>query len=179
MAALHRTETRDVSTVTDLARAVLFEPGITLSFGVTMSLAHLFLARAIRTTAAYAAFVIVLCALVLPAVAFADEADPGQQPPWITTQEGVNQAPWVTLKAPSKADPDMWTALATDLEGDQDLQYYWDFGDGSFSREQAVVHRYSEPGVYTITLSVADSRGATTLASKTVLIHMGAVAARR
>jgi len=43
----------------------------------------------------------------------------------------------------------------------------WDFGDGGSSASQTAVHTFTEPGIYTVTLTVTDSEGAsacTTLA---------------
>jgi PKD repeat protein len=39
------------------------------------------------------------------------------------------------------------------------LNYYWDFGDKTSSREMNPTHRYKEPGVYTVVLTVTDSYG--------------------
>jgi beta propeller repeat protein len=37
--------------------------------------------------------------------------------------------------------------------------WYWDFGDGSTSTEQNPSHTYTEPGLYTVQLSISNSRG--------------------
>jgi len=42
-----------------------------------------------------------------------------------------------------------------DPNGDE-LQYQWDFGDGTESSEGNVRHTYTSPGVYTVSLSVSD-----------------------
>ena len=40
--------------------------------------------------------------------------------------------------------------------------YYWDFGDGATSTEQAPVHVYMEPGIYTVSLTVNGPGGTDT-----------------
>jgi uncharacterized repeat protein (TIGR01451 family) len=39
------------------------------------------------------------------------------------------------------------------------LTYYWDFGDGTDSTEMNPVHKFLDPGVYTVTLTVTDDDG--------------------
>jgi PKD repeat protein len=46
-----------------------------------------------------------------------------------------------------------------DPEGD-DLDYFWDFGDGSNSTQKRTIHSYEKTGVYTVTLKVTDEFGA-------------------
>ena len=41
--------------------------------------------------------------------------------------------------------------------------YLWDFGDDSTSTEPAPNHKYAQPGVYTITLTVTGPGGSNTL----------------
>ncbi len=73
-----------------------------------------------------------------------------------------------TLKTAVKAD---FTTLTTDRAhvkttdtvefinttlpaSDNTLYYFWDFGDGTTSNEASPKHRYSNPGTYTVTLTV-------------------------
>lgn len=44
----------------------------------------------------------------------------------------------------------------TNLSTGDDVTYVWSFGDGSFSSQTDVQHSYSQPGTYTITLTVQD-----------------------
>ena len=37
--------------------------------------------------------------------------------------------------------------------------YYWDFGDGHYSKEEYPVHAYAMPGVYKVSLSIRDDGG--------------------
>jgi hypothetical protein len=48
-----------------------------------------------------------------------------------------------------------------DLDGDFPLSFLWDFGDGASNPEESPVHTYSTAGIFTVTLTVTDSRGAT------------------
>jgi PKD repeat protein len=55
----------------------------------------------------------------------------------------------------------------------------WNFGDGSTSTAQHPTHTYSSPGVYTVSLRVTDSTGATDTETKTGLIAVGQAAPLR
>ncbi|HSM02547.1 MAG TPA: PKD domain-containing protein [Acidimicrobiia bacterium] len=58
--------------------------------------------------------------------------------------------------------------LSTDLDGD-DLEYLWDFGDGSTSTASGLlVHIFHEPGEYVVELTVTDPEGASDSQSETV-----------
>lgn len=39
------------------------------------------------------------------------------------------------------------------------LEYFWDFGDGSFAEGNNVAHRFEEPGTYEVTLVTRNGRG--------------------
>src|SRR5439155_21290792 len=54
----------------------------------------------------------------------------------------------VTFDATASTDPDGSIA-----------SYSWDFGDGTGDQGVSVVHAYTAPGTYTITLTVTDNRG--------------------
>lgn len=60
-------------------------------------------------------------------------------------------------------------ANAQDAEGDA-LAFSWDFGDGGTSDKASPSHVYQQPGTYTVTLTVEDTRGGTTTESFTVEI---------
>jgi uncharacterized repeat protein (TIGR01451 family) len=47
---------------------------------------------------------------------------------------------------------------ATDANGDS-ITFLWDFGDGVTSTQERPSHVYTEPGTYTVSLTVTDSRG--------------------
>ncbi|MDN4165664.1 PKD domain-containing protein [Cytophagales bacterium LB-30] len=44
----------------------------------------------------------------------------------------------------------------TDASANSDNSWSWDFGDGNTSTEQNPIHIYTEPGVYTVSLSIAN-----------------------
>lgn len=55
-----------------------------------------------------------------------------------------------------------------------DPQWLWNFGDGSFSIQRNPVHVYSQPGIYTVTLTVTTTAGSDTLIKENyVEIHEG------
>jgi gliding motility-associated-like protein len=50
--------------------------------------------------------------------------------------------------------------------------WYWEFGDQGTSTFSAPVYTYMNPGIYTVTLTVADSKGCTDVESKVIDITM-------
>ena len=63
-----------------------------------------------------------------------------------------------------------FTDGSNDPEGG-DLNYSWDFGDGSSSELRNPSHEYGEAGEYTVVLTVSDDEGASDSASVAVLIE--------
>jgi len=57
---------------------------------------------------------------------------------------------------------------SVDADGDT-LSYRWDFGDGTTSEGARAVHRYTQGGVYTVTLEVDDNSGTACSTSKALL----------
>jgi PGF-CTERM protein len=62
-----------------------------------------------------------------------------------------------------------FSSVVTD-ENDDDVDYLWDFGDGTTSSQTAPGHIYTEKGTYTVTLTVTDSRGGVSTDTFTVEI---------
>jgi PKD repeat protein len=64
------------------------------------------------------------------------------------------------------------TLTATDNSSDdgQITRYGWDFGDGTTGNGSAVVHVYAKAGVYLVTLTVTDDRGASNSTSDNVTV---------
>jgi len=53
------------------------------------------------------------------------------------------------------------------------IDYQWDFGDGTFENSTipSVIHTFTKPGVYTVTLAVLDESGNANSASTSVVVH--------
>ncbi len=96
-----------------------------------------------------------------------------------------------TVNVPSLAvTPIIATPTATGSEinftasaqGGQNLQYKWDFGDGTletaFSSSPAINHIYTSPGRFTVTLTVTESGGDTVLSTFIQAIHQPLTANR-
>ncbi len=77
--------------------------------------------------------------------------------------------------SPSSAYEDeniLFTACGADTAGDlKSLKYSWDFGDGSKGAGMEVVHNYTHPGIYTITLKIEDNNGAIAEIKKRIKIY--------
>ncbi|RLF48449.1 MAG: hypothetical protein DRN19_06590 [Thermoplasmata archaeon] len=72
---------------------------------------------------------------------------------------GVRQE--ITFNASSSYDPD-----------GQIVKYEWDFGDGTTVEGKVVTHHYTEPGEYTVSLTVSDDSGLTNSTSTTIRITL-------
>jgi len=81
-----------------------------------------------------------------------------------TSEPCGNRAPAVTASAaPTSGRAPLtvsFTADGSDPDGDQ-LDYVWDFGDGSVSQERNPDHTYSAPGTYTARVTATDPWGET------------------
>jgi PKD repeat protein len=98
----------------------------------------------------------------------------------ITVEERPNQPPtadfsW-TPAEPEAGEEVTFTATAEDPDDPPDtpLTYAWDFGDGATlpaaEDNQEVTHTYTNPGTYTVTLTVRDARGAETQVGKEITV---------
>lgn len=104
----------------------------------------------------------------------ADVFNPGISTDFAEAQVCVvdNEPPVAAFANPSGAQPGEGVAF-TDLSHDSDgfiVDWYWDFGDGTASREQSPMHRYLSPGTYIVRLTVLDHRGATDSITHTVTV---------
>ena len=54
------------------------------------------------------------------------------------------------------------TVQFTDLSSGSINSWYWDFGNGSISTEQNPSHTYTDPGTYTVSLTVTGPGGSKT-----------------
>ncbi len=89
--------------------------------------------------------------------------DPGGGP--------ANQAPLAAVTATNTGATFTFSAAgSTDSDG-RITGYAWDFGDGSApAAGEQVVHAYAAAGTYTVTLTVTDDDGATTTATRQVVV---------
>ena len=80
----------------------------------------------------------------------------------------------VDVEVPPNTDPDAVASVdcvdascefdgsgSSDPDGDDIVEYAWDFGDGASSAQESGSHTYAASGPYTVTLTVTDARGAT------------------
>jgi LPXTG-motif cell wall-anchored protein len=93
--------------------------------------------------------------------------DPGGNP----GGNPANQAPLAAVTATNTGATFTFSAAgSTDSDG-RITGYRWDFGDGSAPAEGAdVTHPYAAAGTYTVTLTVTDDDGATTTATRQVVV---------
>ncbi|QSG05494.1 PKD domain-containing protein [Halapricum desulfuricans] len=73
------------------------------------------------------------------------------------------------------ADPDPTENITVDATSSSDpdgniTSYRWDFSDGTTASGPSTNHSYSEEGVYTVSLTVTDDRGAATTVSEQVTV---------
>ena len=83
-----------------------------------------------------------------------------------TPPTAVNPGVLLTLDASASMDPDGFIVSSD-----------WDFGDGNLGSGNPVTHQYPASGTYVVTVTVTDNGSLTSLASGTVLVNAGPVAA--
>lgn len=81
---------------------------------------------------------------------------------WAIRLQG-NRAPVAAIgyspDFPNKRKPiSFWGTSSTDPDGDEIVDYRWDFGDGTTGAGAVVSHTYAQAGNYTVTLVVTDGR---------------------
>lgn len=83
-----------------------------------------------------------------------------------------NRAPQAAFtfapERPSVDEPIRFDAAGSSDPDGRIAQYDWDFGDGSSAQGEAVTHRYSADGTYTVTLTVLDDDGSTGRLRRTI-----------
>ncbi|SLM31512.1 exported hypothetical protein [Desulfamplus magnetovallimortis] len=86
-------------------------------------------------------------------------------------ESDVNHAPTVSIKVSTiQGTPQFevaFQAVASDPDGTI-VSYVWDFGDGTSGSGEEVTHSYSASGLYNVTLTVTDDKGATSSASTAI-----------
>lgn len=124
-------------------------------------------------------------------IGVADHANTGNRLYWTQDfgrQQGVDACPApgptpggnpspvaiITVRPLSGAAP-----LQVELDASQSydpdgkiVRYLWDFGDGSSGSGEIVQHQYTDPGTYSVSLTVADDGGAMTTRTKEDMISV-------
>lgn len=81
-----------------------------------------------------------------------------------------NNPPAVDFSYESKKKFIMFTDHSTDSDGNI-VSWFWDFGDGETSTEKNPSHRYRKAGDYSVTHSVTDNGGESSLTSQNVSVE--------
>jgi hypothetical protein len=71
---------------------------------------------------------------------------------------------------PTTEDTVQFMDMSTDPDGEI-VSWSWDFGDGTTSELQDPQHRFTQPGSYTIKLTVTDNEGATATKTREIFVR--------
>jgi PKD repeat protein len=82
----------------------------------------------------------------------------------------VTQPPVADFNGSPQSGDAPLTVAFTDLSTNSPIDWVWTFGDGATSTEQDPIHTYSDPGVYTVTLTVANEFGSDTQTKSNYII---------
>jgi gliding motility-associated-like protein len=82
----------------------------------------------------------------------------------------VNPIPAADFSGPQSGCVPQVVAFTDSSQGA--LFYQWQFGDGSVSSQQSPVHVYSQPGVYSVTLTVTSANGCTNTQIQNAIINV-------
>ncbi|TMO03417.1 S8 family serine peptidase [Pseudoalteromonas sp. S558] len=100
-------------------------------------------------------------------------ADTGNINTWSLTFSALGEVSSQPPRADFTVDTQGLTALFVDTSSDVNsdiTQWSWNFGDGATSADPRPVHTYSEPGSYTVELTVTDSEGNTDTSTQIVVV---------
>lgn len=101
----------------------------------------------------------------------AGDSDPSNEA--CATTERELEAPQADFtfspSSPTIEDTIQFTDRSRDPDG-QIERWQWDFGDGSSSTQQNPTHRYTQPGSYTVSLTVTDDDGLSATAEKSITV---------
>jgi len=83
-----------------------------------------------------------------------------------------NEMPEVKFRwePPEPTDLDNVTFISESTDDGTIERYIWELGDGTFSSNQTVVHRYADNGYYMVRLTLIDDEGAFNYTHKTIFI---------
>lgn len=97
--------------------------------------------------------------------------DPGGNPGGNPGTDPDNQAPIAAVTATGTGATFTFSAAGSADSDGAVTGFTWSFGDGSAPAEgEQVVHEYAAPGTYTVTLTVTDDDGASTTATRQVVV---------
>jgi LPXTG-motif cell wall-anchored protein len=97
--------------------------------------------------------------------------DPGGNPGGNPGGGPANQAPIAAVTTTSTGATFTFSAAGSADSDGAVTGFTWSFGDGSApATGEQVVHEYAAPGTYTVTLTVTDDDGASTTASRQVVV---------
>ncbi|WP_342503686.1 collagenase [Lysinibacillus sp. FSL L8-0126] len=94
----------------------------------------------------------------------------------IATDEGENQAPFVTINGPYTGIKNEKIQFKSDGSKDHNgdiVSYLWDFGDGKTSEEANPIHVYEDEGTYNVILTVQNDKGIASKAKTIVTVRRG------
>lgn len=87
----------------------------------------------------------------------------------------VNEAPLASFSAScTNLDCSVDASASSDVDGSI-ATYAWNFGDGATASGQTAAHSYGADGTYTITLTVTDNDGASTVTTRKVTVEQPVV----
>jgi len=65
----------------------------------------------------------------------------------------------------------LWEIAEFNSSGTNIASWYWEFGDGIFSNDANPIHLYTQPGLYTVTLTGTDNDGCVSIVSHDILVR--------